>query len=89
MHLFQLVLLLFLVNYPNHLLYQLVVAVMALTSTHVGVVRTIYYSLDHTVAGIMLILNEFIRGDNNVKYYQTVKYVVLCSSAINICQCCI
>jgi hypothetical protein len=36
-------------------LYQLVVAVMTLTSTHVDIVQAICFSLDGTVAGIMLI----------------------------------
>jgi hypothetical protein len=38
LHLFQLQTLLFLVNYPKHFLYHLVVAVMTLTSTHMGIV---------------------------------------------------
>jgi hypothetical protein len=37
-HLFQLQLLLFLINYPKHLFGQLIVAIMTLTSTHFGVV---------------------------------------------------
>jgi hypothetical protein len=59
--------LLFLINYPKHLLYQLVAAVMTLTSTHVGVVRAIHYGLDDTVARIMLILNAFIRNANDIR----------------------
>jgi hypothetical protein len=59
--------LLFLINYPKHLLYQLVAAVMTLTSTHVGVVRAIHYGLDDTVARIMLILNAFIRSANDIR----------------------
>ena len=69
-------LLLFLINYSKHLLYHLVAAIMALTSTHLGVVRTIYQSLDATIAGIMLILDAVIRIGHNVKWYQPVKYVL-------------
>jgi hypothetical protein len=34
---------------------------MTLANTHFGIVRTIYYSLDDTIAQIMLILSAFIR----------------------------
>jgi hypothetical protein len=56
--------LLFLINYSKHLLYHLVAAIVALTSTHLGVVRTLYWSLDHTIAGIMLILNAVLRSSH-------------------------
>ena len=61
LHLFQLRLLIFLISYSKHLFDQLIAAIMALASTHFGIVRTICYCLDDTVAGIMLILSAFIR----------------------------
>ena len=67
LNLFKLHPLLFLANYPNHLLYQLVAAVMTLTGTHLGVVRAIYHGHDEAIAGTMVILNAFIRSGNNVK----------------------
>jgi hypothetical protein len=73
--LFQLRLLIFLVNYSKHLLYHLVAAIMTLTVAHFGVVRTIQYCLDETIAGLMLILNAFIRIGHNIKCCQPVKYV--------------
>lgn len=67
LNLFKLHPLLFLANYPNHLLYQLVAAVMTLTGTHLGVVRAIYHGRNEAIAGTMVILNAFIRSGNNVK----------------------
>jgi hypothetical protein len=67
LHLFQLRLLTFLIDNPKHLFDQLIAAVMTLTSTHFGIVRAIHNGLDDTVAGIMLILNAFIRIGYNVK----------------------
>jgi hypothetical protein len=61
-----LLVLLFLINYSKHFLYHLVAAIVTLTSTHLGVVRPIYWSLDHTIAGIMLILNAVIRSSHVV-----------------------
>jgi hypothetical protein len=62
-----LLLLIFLINYSKHLFGQLIAAVVTLTCAYFGVVGGIYYTFDYTIAGIMLILNAFIRSGNNVK----------------------
>lgn len=54
--LFQLQLLLFLINYPKHLFGQLIVAIMTLTSTHFGNLRVIYYRLNDAIAGSVIVL---------------------------------
>lgn len=64
-------LLIFLISYSKHLFDELVTAVMTLTSTNFGVVRTIYYRLYDTVAGIMVILNAFTGIDYNVRVVST------------------
>jgi len=50
-----------LIDYSKHLLNHLVTAIMALTVAHFGVVRTIYYCLDDTIAGIVLVFGTFSR----------------------------